>query len=46
MYVPENHSMKIEIIPLKEDDVYTYENASGNVITALNIFSTVITLNN
>ena len=46
LYVPENLSMKIEIIPLKEDDVYTYENASGNVITALNIFSTVITLNN
>lgn len=42
VYIPENLPIKVEIIPLKEDDIYPDE---GTVTTALNIFSTIINLN-
>ena len=41
VYVPENLPLKVEIIPLKEGDSYSDH---GSVISALNIFSTVINL--
>jgi hypothetical protein len=42
VYIPENLPLKVEIIPLKEDDIYPDQ---GTVATALNIFSTIINLN-